>query len=137
VASVLRAIAIDTSAETCWAALRDFGALHRRLVPGFVTDCRLVEPDVREVSFSTGAVAKERLVGIDDGAMRLAYTVVDSPMGSTHHNASAQVIPDGHNRCQFVWVTDVLPDELGVRTAALMDSGLQAIKQTLECRTPN
>jgi hypothetical protein len=137
VASVIRAVKIETSAEECWNALADFGALHRRLAPGFITDCRLVEPDVREVTFSTGAVAKERLVGIDKNAMRLAYTVIDSPMGSTHHNASAQVNPDGHTRCTFIWVTDVLPDDLAARTAALMDSGIQAIKQNLESSAAN
>lgn len=131
-ASVVRTVTIAAEAERCWDALLDFGALHRRLAPGFIADCRLVEPDVRKVTFSTGAVAKERLVGTDDDAMRLAYTVVDSPMGSTHHNASAQVIPDGSTRCRFVWVTDVLPDELAARVEVLMDSGLEAIKHHLE-----
>jgi hypothetical protein len=137
VASVIRAVEIETSPEECWNALADFGALRRRLASGFITDCRLVAPDVREVTFSTGAVAKERLVGIDKNAMRLAYTVIDSPMGSAHHNASAQVIPAGRTRCTFVWVTDVLPDELAARTAALMDSGIQAIKQSLESSAAN
>lgn len=131
-ASIIRAVNIATSAGECWNALADFGALHRRLASGFIIGCRLIEPGVREVTFSTGAVAKERLVGIDEDAMRLAYTVIDSPMGSTHHNASAQVIPAGDSCCTFVWVTDVLPDELAARTAALMDSGLTSIRQTLE-----
>jgi hypothetical protein len=30
------------------------------------------------------------------------------------------------------WTTDVLPDELAERVAAMMDAGIQVIKQTLE-----
>ena len=40
-ASIRREISIAATAERVWDALRDVGALHTRLVPGFVTDCRL------------------------------------------------------------------------------------------------
>lgn len=131
-ASVVREVTIDAPAADCWMALRDFGALHQRLVPGFVVDARMVGEREREVTFFSGAVAREYLVGIDETTMRLAYTVVDSPMGSTHHNASAQIVPDGDGRCRFVWVTDVLPDELAGRTAEMMNAGLKVIKATLQ-----
>lgn len=135
-ASLVREFGIDARAEDCWDALRDFGAVHQRLAPGFVTRLRLLSPTEREVTFCTGAVATERLVGIDDRSMRLAYTVVDSPLGSTHHNSSAQVIADGADRCRFVWTTDVLPDELGGPIGALMDQGAPVIKKTLEDARP-
>jgi hypothetical protein len=135
-ASVIREFGVDASAEDCWNALRDFGAAHQRLARGFVTELRLLSPTEREVTFCTGAVATERLVGIDERSMRLAYTVLDSPLGSTHHNASAQVIADSADRCRFVWTTDVLPDELGGPIGALMDQGASAIKKTLEDGRP-
>jgi len=131
-ATVRREIALDAPATRCWDALRDFGTPHERLVTGFVTKTVMVAPGEREVTFFTGAVARERLVGVDDPAMRLAYTVTEGPMGSTHHNASAQVVPAGPGQCRIVWITDVLPDELADRIAGLMDAGLQAMKQTLE-----
>ena len=53
-------------------------------------------------------------------------------MGSTHHNASAQIVPAGPEQCRIVWITDVLPDELADRTAGLMEAGLKAMKSTLE-----
>ncbi|WP_395700902.1 hypothetical protein [Aquabacterium sp.] len=40
-ASIHREISIDTPADRLWQAARDIGALHTRLVPGFVSDCRL------------------------------------------------------------------------------------------------
>ena len=54
-----------------WDAIADFGALHTRLVPGFVIDSELVD-DVRVITFFNRSVARERLVGIDDELRRLA-----------------------------------------------------------------
>lgn len=130
-ATVYKEIRIDAPAEDVWAALRDFGALHERLVPGFVVAAELRD-DVRVITFFNGSVAQERLVGTDDDARRLAYTVIDGPLGATHHNAAAQVIADGDEASRFVWVTDVLPDALGEPTSGLMDRGLAVIKKTLE-----
>jgi len=130
-ASIRKEIHIHASPDEVWAALRDFGALSERLVPGFVVAADTVD-DVRTITFFNGAVAREQLVDIDDDARRLAYTVVEGPLGASHHNASAQVMvePDGSSR--FVWITDVLPNELGVPTAGLMDQGIAVIKKTLE-----
>jgi len=130
--TVIRKAAVGAPAGHCWQALRDFGALHERLAAGFVTNTTMVTDRDREVTFFSGAVARERLIGIDDDAMRLAYSVVEGTMGATHHNASAQIVPDGPDRCTFVWITDVLPDELGPRIAGMMDAGLRAITSTLE-----
>ncbi len=135
-ASIIRQISIDSLPEDVWAALRDFGALHQRLVPGFVVDAHLEGNDTRVVTFFNGAVAREMLVGVDDDARRLAYSVIESALGSTHHNASAQVFTDGHGRSRFVWITDVLPDHLAAPIGQLMDQGIGVIKRTLESRAP-
>jgi hypothetical protein len=37
-ASITKRIALDVSAEQVWDVVRDFGAVHRRFAPGFVTD---------------------------------------------------------------------------------------------------
>ena len=129
-ATIIRQTMIDVSPADAWAALRDFGAVHQRLAVGFVADCTLDAPDVRTISFVSGAVAKERLVGVDDGARRLAYTVIDSSLQLAHHNASAQIIEDVFGT-RFVWTTDVLPDDLAPTVAGLMDAGIAAIGLTL------
>ncbi len=130
-ASIYKEIVIDTPPEVVWSALRDFGALHERLVPGFVIAAEL-RGDVRVITFFNGSVAREQLVGTDDEARRIAYTVVAGPLAATHHNASAQVVAETGGRSRFVWVTDVLPDELEPATSGLMDRGLEVIKATLE-----
>jgi hypothetical protein len=131
-ASVIREIVINAKAEDCWDAVRDFGAVHQRVAPGFVTGLRMLSSTRRQVTFFNGAVATEELVGVDEQAKRLAYTVTDSALGSTHHNASAQVIADGVDRCRFVWTTDVLPDDLAEQIGALMDKAVEVIRDTLE-----
>jgi hypothetical protein len=130
-ATITKEAIIDADPADAWDALRDFGAVHERLVPGFVVDCRLDGDDARIVTFFTGAVAREILVGVDEAARRLAYSVVEGPLPATHHNASAQVFatPDGGTR--FVWTTDVLPHELAEPVGQLMERGIEVIEQTL------
>jgi hypothetical protein len=109
--------------------VRDFGAVHKRLVPGFVTDCRL-EGDTRVVTFANGMVAREPLVGIDEKARRLAYAAVGGR--TTHYNASVQIFAEGKDRTRFVWTIDLLPNELAGPISAMAEQGAIAIKQTLE-----
>jgi hypothetical protein len=131
-ATIIKEAVIEARPDDVWAALRDFGALNERLVPGFIVGCRFDGHDTRIVTFFNGAVAREVLIGVDDAARRLAYAVVEGPLGYIHHSASSQVFPDGEKRTRFVWITDLLPDELAGRTAELMGHGIGVIKQTLE-----
>lgn len=148
-ASVYREAAIAAPPDDVWAALADFGAVHQRLAPGFVVACTVDDqggdggdsdggasdggaaPEARTVTFANGAVAREVLVGADAEHRRLAYSVVEGPLGADHHNASAQVLaePDGTSR--FVWVTDVLPDGLAGTIGQMMDHGLAVMVETL------
>ncbi len=128
-ATICREISIAADAARVWDALRDFGALHVRLVPGFVTACEL-EDGARVVTFFNGMVARELLVGLDERAMRLAYASVGGR--ATHHNASAQVFSAGRGKARLVWITDVLPDALAEPMSQMMDRGGEVMKRTLE-----
>ena len=127
-ASIYRAIEIEAPPEAVWDALRDIGALHRRLAPGFVTDVSL-EEGARVVTFGNGLVARELIVDVDDEARRLVWSVVGGRM--THHNASAQVFDAPGGGTRFVWITDVLPDAVGAVTDQMMTRGIAVIEQTL------
>lgn len=129
-ATIIEETVVDAPAEEVWAALRDFGAVHTRLAPGFVVDAH-VDGDVREVTFANGAVARELLVGRDEGARRLAYAVIESGLPLRHHNASASVVAEGAHRSRFVWVTDVLPDEVAPVVAGMMAQGIEVMRRTL------
>lgn len=134
-ATIQKQITLNVPAAAAWDALRDVGALHTRLCPGFVTDTKLEtdaagKPVARVVTFANGLVAREVIVTIDDQAKRLAWSVVGGRM--THHNASAQVFEEGPAQCRFVWIADLLPDELGPAIGKMIDAGLQAIRGALE-----
>jgi len=129
VASIHREVLIAAPPEAVWDALRDVGALHQRLAPGFVTDVRM-EEGARVVTFGNGVVARELIVDVDDKARRVAWAAVGGTM--THHNASAQVFADGDSRTRFVWIADLLPNEVAPAIAAMIDQGLAVIKQTME-----
>ena len=130
-ASLRKQISINVPAGQLWDAVRDVGALHTRLVPGFVTDCRLEDGGgARVVTFANGVVARELIVDLDDEARRLAWSAVGGRL--THHNASVQVVDEGSTACRLVWTADLLPHAMAPAIAAMIEQGLQAMKKTLE-----
>src|SRR2546429_7440321 len=129
-ATIRKETLIDAPAKRVWDAVRDVGAVHERLAPGFVVDTRL-EAGARVVTFGNGLVARELIVDVDDGARRLAWAVVGSPRLS-HHNASMQVFDDGDRGSRVVWIADLLPNENAGTIAAMIDEGLGMMKKTLE-----
>ena len=108
-ASIHNDIPLPASVHDVWDAVRDFGALHQRLVPGFVTACTL-DGDARVVTFANGSVAREVLVDCDDARRRLVYAISNERL--KHYSASVQVVADGETRCRLVWTIDMLPNEL-------------------------
>ena len=128
-ASIRKEILIAVAPQQVWDAMRDVGALHTRLVRGFVTDCRL-DGDARVVTFANGIVARELIVSVDDEHRRVAWSSVGGRM--THHNASAQVFDEGDGGSRVVWFADLLPDAMAPAVEAMIEQGLAAMKATLE-----
>src|SRR5213083_2289968 len=108
-ASIHKEIPLDANPDAVWNAVADFGAVHRRLVPGFVLDCKL-DGDARIVTFANGTVARELLVDCDPARRRLVYAVISERV--KQHSASVQVIADGKDCCRLIWIVDVLPHEI-------------------------
>jgi hypothetical protein len=112
-----------------WDAIRDIGALHTRLVPGFVTDTKL-EPGVRIVTFGNGMIVREPIVTIDDAAMRLVWTVEGGR--TTHYNGSAQVFAEPDGTARVVWTVDFLPDSVSGVLDGMISAGAAAMKKALD-----
>jgi hypothetical protein len=126
--SICRKIWTKAAIEDVWSAIRDIGALHTRLVPGFVTDTR-VEPGARIVTFGNGMVLREPIITVDDNARRVVWSAEGGPF--THYNASLQAFAeDGATR--VVWIADFLPEEVASNQQAAMDAALQVMKATLD-----
>ena len=128
-ASIHKEIGIERSRECVWDAIRDVGAIHKRLVPGFVVDCKL-EGDARIVTFANGMVMRELIVDVDDKTCRHSWSARGEPL--THHNASIQVFSDGRDKCRIVWIADLLPNEVAEAIGEMIQHGLNTMKQTLE-----
>ncbi len=126
-ATIVRDIIIDAPPETVWDAISDYGAVHERVCPGFVTATELVEGG-RVVTFGSGLVATELLITSDDAARRLAYSVRGERM--SHHSASFQVIAEPGG-CRVVWTADILPDAMADTVGGMMTHGAEVMRQTL------
>jgi hypothetical protein len=127
-ASIHKDIPIDAHPDEVWAAVRDFGAVHQRLAPGFVLDAR-IDGDARIVTFANGNVARERLVDCDEARRRLVYAIANERV--SHYSASVQVLADGEARSRLIWIVDVLPNDIAPYIDAQMDQGALVMKKTL------
>ncbi len=128
-ASIRKERTIAVSPAEAWTALGDWAAPHERLVPGFLVDTKIDGED-RIVTFFNGAQARERLVERSDEDRRLVWSIVDGPY--THHNGAAQVIDNGDGTTRFVWIADLLPNEIAEMTGEMMERGVENVKQALE-----
>ena len=128
-ASIRNEIALQASPERVWDAVRDFGAVHQRVAPGFLTDGKLEGNDVRVVTLANGAVARETLVSSDDMSRRLVYAIMDQRF--KHYGASVQVLAEGDGS-RVVWIIDLLPDELAGYVTQMAQQGAAAMKTALE-----
>jgi len=128
-ATIHKELVTKTAPEDVWAAIRDIGALHTRLVPGFVVDTQL-EPGARLVTFGNGMKVRELIVDLDDVSRRLVWSAVGENF--SHHNASVQVFPTGGNGSRVVWIADLLPNEMRAPVEGMMSQGMTVMKTTLD-----
>ena len=126
--TIIKTVDIDAPAEAVWDAVADFGAVHTRFAPGFVTNVELI-PGARMVTFGNGMIAKELFLGCDHEARRLAYSVRTERF--FHHSASFVVSDLGGGRSRLTWTADVLPDEVAPTVASMMEAGIAVAKETL------
>ena len=125
-ASIHKEIEIKRDGAFVWDAIRDVGAIHKRLVPGFVTDCRL-EGDSRIVTFANGTVMRELIVDVDDKTRRHSWSARGEPL--VHHNASVQVFATDEG-CRVVWIADVMPHAVAAPLGELIQQGLNTLTPT-------
>lgn len=128
-ATVSKEIVTKASAEAVWDAIRDIGALHTRLVPGFVTDTKL-EPGARIVTFGNGMVVREPIVTLDEDARRLVWSAEGGM--TKHYNAAVQVFSDGPGATRVVWTADFLPDAAKPALEGAITTGIGVLKATMD-----
>lgn len=130
-ASIRKEILIAAGPEDVWDAVRDVGAVHRRMAPGFITDTKM-DGDARIVTFANGLVLRELIVDVDDKARRFVWAAVGGQV--KHHNGSMQVFAEGEGASRLVWIADILPNEIAGPASAIMEQSIGLTKQTLEAQ---
>jgi Polyketide cyclase / dehydrase and lipid transport len=128
-ASIQKEISTNASVDQVWSAISDIGALHTRLVPGFVVDT-LLEPGGRIVTFGNGMVIREPIVDINEERRRLVWSAIGGSL--THYNASAQVFEGAGGQTRVVWIADLLPNEAADAIGSMMEQGMAVMKATLD-----
>jgi hypothetical protein len=126
-ATIVKDVLLNAKAEHVWDALADFGALHQRLVPGFVTACEF-DGEARNITFANGSTARELLVTSDSEGRRLVYAIPANER-IKHYSASAQVVDDGKGGARLTWTIDLLPNEIAPYVSAQMDLGTAAMQK--------
>jgi len=127
-ASIRSEIVTTAPPHAVWDAVRDLGALHTRLVPGFVVATRL-EADARVVTFSNGVVARELIIDVNDEERRVVWAAEGTRL--SHYNGSLQVFADGGGS-RVAWIADFLPHEARTFIGTMIDQGMAAMKKTLD-----
>ena len=134
-ATLKREVPVANGAAAVWQKLRDFGQVHTKVAPGFLTALKMDKGD-RVLTFFNGMVARERLVTLNDEQYRLVYSVVDGQ--ASHYNAAVQVFPEGDGS-RVVWTIDLLPNELAPAIGGMMDAAVKVMRKTLAegCPAPS
>jgi hypothetical protein len=128
-ASIRRELELSVPADGVWDALADFGAVHRRVAPGFLKDAKL-EGESRVVSFASGVVFREHLVDLDHERRRLVYASAEPPFLT--YQGTVEIEPAGVDSCRLSWTVDMLSNEVSGQVAQQMDIALKAMKPALE-----
>jgi hypothetical protein len=130
-ATIAKEIVTKASPAQAWDAIRDIGALHTRLVPGFVVATELI-PGGRRVTFANGAVVDEPIIDLNEDTRRLVWTAVGGALGLTHYNGAVQVFPREAGGSRIVWTADLLPHEAASAVAGMMEQGAGAMARALD-----
>ena len=128
-ASIRKEIRINAPVERVWDALKDVGALHTKLVPGFVKDT-VLEGHSRVVLFSNGMSVREDIVSVDATQRRVAWAVVGQQF--RHYNGAAWVEADPKGGSRFIWTVDLLPNEMASQVEQMMTTGIAVVRETME-----
>ncbi|HEX6245238.1 MAG TPA: SRPBCC family protein [Polyangiales bacterium] len=128
-ASVRKEITTKAKPEAVWDAIRDIGALHTRLVPGFVVDTKLV-PGGRRVTFANGLEVTEPIIDSSDADRRLVWSAQGGQLA--HYNASVQVFAAKEGGSRVVWIADFLPHEAREMVEPMMGQGMTAMQGALD-----
>lgn len=129
--SMTKEVLTDATPDAVWEAIRDIGALHTRLVPGFVVNTQLI-PGGRRVTFSNGRTVDEPILSCSDSLRKLVWTARAPDLPFIHYNASVQVHARAAGGSRVEWTADFLPESAASTLEPLMNAGATAMRRALQ-----
>ena len=127
-ATVRRRIDLAADPAAVWDAIADFGAVHTRVAPGFLTALELDGSD-RIVTFGTGATAREAFISRDDATRRLVYAIPEGPFRSY---SAALEVDEAEGGTRVTWTIDLAPAAYADHVGGMMDQALPIMRRMLE-----
>jgi Polyketide cyclase / dehydrase and lipid transport len=133
-ATICKELLVGMPPGELWQRVKNVGNISR-LFPNFIPASELGENNSRSCTLADGSQLVERIVTVDGDLRRLAYTITQSPMPLTHHQASMQVFAEGDGS-RFVWITDFLPDEAATVLGEVLKAAAQDLADSLAAWAP-
>jgi hypothetical protein len=99
-------------------------------VPG-VTDCEF-DGDVRHLNMPGAGQISEQILSCDEEQMRIEYSCIESKPPLDRHLAIIRIEPQGSDRCQMIWETEVEPVSVEPFIEQSMQGCLTRIGEILE-----
>lgn len=120
-------VTIDRTPDEVWAVVGRFEGLDEWM-PG-IESCEM-DGDVRKLQ-SQGMELHEKLMGRDEDAKTISYSLIKGPIPIEHHLATIAVEPEGEGS-KLTWSYEVRPDAMAAAFAPVYEGSVQAVKQVLE-----
>jgi hypothetical protein len=140
-AQVTESTLVDAPAQAVWALVRDFDGMSvwaPSMTPSTIEDGLAADQVgcVRRFEANGKLFARERLLALDDAALTLTYTVVESVLGLYDYTSTLHVTPvTDEDRCVVTWSGSFAGDagQVDKATSTLRDGiyrpGLAALKE--------
>jgi len=126
-ATIQKTVEIDAPLDAVWPKIAD--AQNIASLIGFLESSE-VDGDQRVCTLADGGRLLEKIVSVDEGLKRVAYSITESPLGMEYHAASMQLFGDG-GKTRFVWTVDLAPAAAAEHLEPLLQSACEDMRSTL------
>ncbi|MDA7701569.1 SRPBCC family protein [Gammaproteobacteria bacterium] len=99
-------IIFNCAAESLWDILSDVSRCD--WVP--TIDQMILEGDCRVFEMEGMGKVKEQILLLDNDAMRLQYSAIETRTPLDHHLATMQISSIDADSCKFLWTTEIEPE---------------------------
>ena len=90
-----------------------------------------IEGDCRIFEMEGMGLVKERILLLDNEAMRLQYSAIETPAPIQHHLATMQILSIDESLCKLEWTTEIEPEAFAEAVHQGMLISIEGIKKII------